>query len=200
MTLKLTKITVWVNLKNIMVYEIAIEPDLDYLREKALHHYARIPYVRNTDLYSYVDVNDAMIKEFTDTPGIDRETSSFAYDIKNSKITAKRTQAGFGLKIKEKSLVRFEYRGYDFFGPKHFPKGAKCCYEFILNKKHAWIHNKQYYQALMDLQKSQLNYVNTQGEVISMCVYLFNSTYEQEKEKYFTMFNGNKTKFRYDGL
>jgi hypothetical protein len=55
-----------------MVYEIAIEPDLDYLREKALHHYARIPYVRNTDLYSYVYVNDAMIKEFTDTPGIDR--------------------------------------------------------------------------------------------------------------------------------
>ena len=52
----------------------------------------------------------------------------------------------------------------------------------------------------MDLEKGQLKYYNSQGEVISMCVYLFNSTYEQEKEKYFTMFNGNKTKFRYDGL
>jgi len=54
-----------------MVYEIAIEPDLDYLREKALHYYARIPYDKNTDLYSYVNVDDVMIRNFTDTPALD---------------------------------------------------------------------------------------------------------------------------------
>jgi len=183
-----------------MVYEIAIEPDLDYLREKALHYYARIPYDKNTDLYSYVNVDDVMIRNFTDTPALDMNKKSFTYDIKKAKVSSRRHQAGFGLKITEKSLIRFEYRGYDFFGPKHFPKGAKCCYEFVLNKKHAWIQHKQYYQALMDLQKGQLNYFNTQGEVISMCVYLFKSSYEEELEKYFTMFKGNKTKFRHDGL
>mgnify|MGYP001202792531 CR=1 FL=1 len=183
-----------------MVYEIVIEPDLDYLREKALHQYARIPYGKNTDLYSYVNVDDAMIRNFTDTPALDMNKKSFAYDIKKAIVSSRRTQVGFGLKIKEKSLIRFEYRGYDFFGPKHFPKGAKCCYEFVLNRKHAWIQNKQYYQALMDLEKGQLKYYNSQGEVISMCVYLFKSSYKQELEKYFYLFKGDKAKLRHDGL
>ena len=183
-----------------MVYEIFIEPDLDYCRHLALHQYQRIPYISNVDLYSFVDVHDNNIRGFTDTPELHLSNDNFAYNLKDKRMISKRTQRGYGLKIEEKSLVRFEYRGYDFHGTKNFPVGATCCYEFILNKKQAYINGKKYYQALIDLQADKIMYQNSQGEVISMCVYLFKSNFKYEQEKYWRLFRGGQAKKRYDGL
>ncbi len=132
--------------------QINFEPDWDYMLDKAINFYSRVPYVNFNCGYTYKDYWDSNIEIFA---GFEKPII-----LKTTKKGNSLFMPPHNLGIGEKVASRFEWR-WEYSGGRYYPSKANVVVEWNLKTKQGFI---------TDLSKVQLLRV-VQPEEIWFCIY-----------------------------